>query len=115
MHTASNVFAAALAASVIFSSAFVEAAPRGRDGDHDVRVLGGETYRLRQWHNEKYKRDANTGPLKLAKTYNKFNAPLPDSLANAIAGIIAGMGINSNAGNTSTTVTGKTSGLTSML
>jgi hypothetical protein len=94
MHSPTKLLFAALLLSLFLTSWTVDAAPsrrgRGRKlGYNGPRVLGGSTYRLRQFRNKKYKRTANSGTVALAKTYQKFNVPLPDSLANAIAGIVA--------------------------
>lgn len=94
MHSLTKLLLAVFLLSLLLASWTVDAAPfpRGRGRKHGYNgpsVLGGSTYRLQQFRNKKYKRTANSGTVALAKTYQKFNVLLPNSLANAIAGIVA--------------------------
>ena len=93
MHSFIKLITAFLLALSVISWG-VDAAPSRsrkfhRHGRKRPVVLGGYTFKLHQHRNSKYKRTKYSGVVELANTYKKFNVLLPDSLANAIAGIVS--------------------------
>jgi len=82
------------AASLLLAASIVSAAPAHIKVIDEVRVLGGDTFRIHQVQNTKYK-GVTPGPMAYAGALIKFGVSLPDYL-QAILDDLAAAAANSS-------------------